>query len=106
MFVRRGFALCLVWALASTAAGAAVPDANSGARLVQSHGCTGCHGAQLQGGSDGPKLAGIEKSLNAAAIAAFIKHPPEPMPDFGFTEATLRTWPCARRTYMTAASRT
>src|SRR5579885_921526 len=89
MIVARALALFLAWALVSAAASAEVPDANSGARLVQSHGCTGCHGAQLQGGSDGPKLAGIEKTLKAVEIAAFIKHPSEPMPDFKFTDAQI-----------------
>ncbi|GAC1503726.1 MAG: hypothetical protein NVS1B14_09260 [Vulcanimicrobiaceae bacterium] len=65
------------------------PDANRGAALIQNNGCTGCHGARLQGGAVGPKLTGIEKTLAPAAIADFIKHPRAPMPDFGFSDGQI-----------------
>ena len=63
-------------------------DPNSGAKLVQNNGCTGCHGAQFQGGL-GPKLMGIEHQLSAAQIADFIRHPRAPMPNFGFNDAQI-----------------
>lgn len=60
-------------------------DVNSGAKLVQANGCAGCHGANLMGGSVGPKLYGIEHQLKPDDIADFIVHPRPPMPNFGFT---------------------
>jgi cytochrome c553 len=63
---------------------AADPDANAGAKLVQTHGCSGCHGAQFEGGS-GPKLNGVEKRLTSAQITSAIDHPKAPMPQYGFT---------------------
>ncbi|MDE2572831.1 MAG: c-type cytochrome [bacterium] len=60
-------------------------DAASGAKLIQSSGCEGCHGAGFTGGL-GPKLIGIEKRLTPAQIAAKIKSPAPPMPNFGFTD--------------------
>jgi mono/diheme cytochrome c family protein len=60
-------------------------DANAGAKLVQANGCEGCHGANLMGGSVGPKLYGIEHQLSSDRIADFIVHPRAPMPNFGFT---------------------
>lgn len=75
----------LLLLLAATAATAASPgDANAGAKLVQSHGCAGCHGAQFQG-AIGPKLSGIEHRRSAAQIADAIEHPKPPMPSFGLT---------------------
>ena len=65
---------------------AAVPDSNAGAKLVQTHGCAGCHGAQFQGG-DAPKLVGIEHRLTAGQITAALVHPKAPMPQYGFTDA-------------------
>lgn len=65
----------------SSAAG----DTNNGAKLVQANGCAGCHGANLMGGSIGPKLYGIEHQLSRDQIADFIVHPRPPMPNFGFT---------------------
>lgn len=61
-------------------------DVNAGAKLVQANGCEGCHGANLTGGSIGPKLYGIEHQLSADQIADFIVHPRAPMPNFGFTQ--------------------
>jgi mono/diheme cytochrome c family protein len=61
-------------------------DANNGAKLVQANGCAGCHGANLMGGSIGPKLYGIEHKLSSDQIADFIVHPRPPMPNFGFTQ--------------------
>jgi len=71
----------------SSAMPAAAPggDANNGAKLVQANGCAGCHGANLMGGSVGPRLYGIEHRLTQAQIADFIVHPRPPMPNFGFT---------------------
>jgi hypothetical protein len=70
------------------ARGAADPyatgDAAEGAKLVQSSGCEGCHGAGFAGGL-GPKLVGIEKTKTAEQIAEGIKNPKAPMPDFGFS---------------------
>lgn len=63
-------------------------DPNTGAKLVQNNGCTGCHGAQFQGAL-GPKLMGIEHQLGSAQIADFIKHPRAPMPNFGFGDAQI-----------------
>lgn len=60
-------------------------DANAGAKLVQANGCAGCHGANLLGGSIGPKLYGIEHRLSDGQISDFIVHPHAPMPNFGFT---------------------
>ncbi|HEY9179286.1 MAG TPA: cytochrome c [Candidatus Baltobacteraceae bacterium] len=60
-------------------------DVNAGAKLVQANGCAGCHGANLTGGSIGPKLYGIEHTLTHDQIADFIVHPRAPMPNFGFT---------------------
>ncbi|MEO6991092.1 MAG: c-type cytochrome [Candidatus Baltobacteraceae bacterium] len=74
----------------AAAAGTVASDApNAGAALVQANGCAGCHGANLQGGSIGPKLYGIEKRLTAAQIADFIKSPRAPMPNFGFADAQI-----------------
>lgn len=61
-------------------------DVNNGAKLVQANGCAGCHGANLMGGSIGPKLYGIEHRLSSAQITDFIVHPRSPMPNFGFTQ--------------------
>jgi mono/diheme cytochrome c family protein len=61
-------------------------EANEGAKLVQANGCAGCHGANLMGGTVGPKLYGIEHNLSNAQIADFIKNPRPPMPNFGFTD--------------------
>lgn len=55
---------------------------------MQSNGCTGCHGATWNGGI-GPALYGIEHRRNALQIAAHIKHPTAPMPNFGFTDAQI-----------------
>ena len=63
---------------------AADPDANAGAKLVQTHGCSGCHGAKFDDG-DAPKLVGIEKRLTSAQITSAIDHPKAPMPQYGFT---------------------
>lgn len=63
-------------------------DANDGARLVQANGCTGCHGAQWQGGV-GPVLFGIEHRMSPLEIALHIKSPAAPMPNFGFTDAQV-----------------
>ncbi len=63
---------------ASTARAA---DVGSGASLVQSNGCAGCHGANLQGGI-GPKLYGIEHRRTAAQIASAIAQPKAPMPKY------------------------
>jgi len=63
-------------------------DAAEGAKLVQSSGCEGCHGARFVGGL-GPKLVGIEKSQTADQIADKIKNPKAPMPNFGFDDAQL-----------------
>lgn len=61
-------------------------DVNAGAKLVQANGCEGCHGANLMGGTVGPKLYGIEHRMSADKIADFIIHPRAPMPNFGFTK--------------------
>jgi mono/diheme cytochrome c family protein len=76
------------------ASGGAAPsassgNANSGAKLVQSSGCEGCHGAALRGGSIGPSLFGIEHRLSSAQIASKIGDPKPPMPNFGFTSAQI-----------------
>jgi mono/diheme cytochrome c family protein len=70
-------------AAAGSSAGSA-GEVNEGAKLVQANGCAGCHGANLMGGSIGPKLFGIEHRLSSAQIADFIIHPRPPMPNFGF----------------------
>lgn len=70
-------------------AAAAMGDANSGAKLVQANGCAGCHGANLMGGSIGPKLFGIEHRLGNDQIADFIKNPRPPMPDFGLNAVQI-----------------
>ena len=67
---------------------AAIGNANSGARLVQANGCTGCHGATF-GGGIGPKLFGVEHRLTVAQIADFIKNPRPPMPNFGFSDTQI-----------------
>ncbi len=60
-------------------------DSNNGAKLVQSNGCAGCHGAGLRGGGIGPALYGLEHRMPNAQIADFISHPRAPMPNFGFS---------------------
>lgn len=60
-------------------------DANAGAKIVADHGCMGCHGAKFQGGM-APKLFGIEHRRTMAQIAAAIKQPRAPMPDYGLNE--------------------
>jgi mono/diheme cytochrome c family protein len=81
---KRYATLTVALAVAWSPARAGAADANAGALLVQQHGCTGCHGAQFQGGA-GPQLRGIEHRLSAARIANAIAHPVAPMPQFGFT---------------------
>ncbi len=63
---------------------ASVASANAGAQLVMQNGCTGCHGANFQGGI-GPALFGIEHRLTFQEIASAIERPHPPMPTFGFT---------------------
>jgi mono/diheme cytochrome c family protein len=63
-------------------------DPSAGAALVQSFGCAGCHGAQLQGGS-GPKLVGIERRRSRAQIARAITDPVAPMPKFDLTRGQV-----------------
>ena len=63
-------------------------DASKAAKLIQSSGCEGCHGAGFTGGL-GPKLVGIEKRMTDDQIAAKIKNPKAPMPDFGFDETQI-----------------
>ncbi len=63
-------------------------SANAGAGLVAQNGCTGCHGANFQGGI-GPALFGIEHRLTPQGIAFAILHPHPPMPNFGFTAAQV-----------------
>jgi mono/diheme cytochrome c family protein len=74
---------------AGAAPGAASPDANNGANLVQSNGCAGCHGANLKGGTVGPALYGIEHKLSSTQIADFIKNPRAPMPNFEFSDGQI-----------------
>lgn len=64
-------------------------DSNNGAKLVQSNGCAGCHGAGFKGGGIGPALYGLEHHMSNAAIADFITHPRPPMPNFGFSDAQI-----------------
>jgi mono/diheme cytochrome c family protein len=71
-------------------ASAVAADPNAGAKLVQANGCEGCHGAGLKGGSVGPRLYGIERTLTLDQIAGFIQHPKPPMPNFGFTDSQAR----------------
>ena len=73
---------------ATAVAAAPTGDADAGARLVQANGCTGCHGAVFQGGL-GPALKGIEHKLSFDEIAAHIRNPKAPMPNFGFTPAQI-----------------
>lgn len=63
-------------------------DAPAGAKLVQAHGCTSCHGAKLTG-AFAPKLVGIEQHLTAEQIADKIKNPSPPMPNFGFSDTQV-----------------
>lgn len=67
---------------------APVGDANAGAKLVQSSGCMGCHGAKFEG-KIGPALYGIEHRRSAPQIASAIKNPRAPMPNFGFSDAQI-----------------
>ena len=83
---KRCASLAVVLIVAWLPSRAVAADANAGALLVQQHGCTGCHGAQFQGGA-GPQLRGIEHRLSAAQIANAVAHPVAPMPQFGFTNA-------------------
>jgi len=64
-------------------------DVNAGARLVQSSGCEGCHGAGLKGGGIGPALYGVEHRLTNAQIEDAIRHPRAPMPNFGFSDTQI-----------------
>jgi hypothetical protein len=64
-------------------------NANIGAKLVQSYGCEGCHGAALKGGSIGPSLYGIEHKLRSDQIAGAIRHPRPPMPTFTLTSGQI-----------------
>ncbi len=57
---------------------------------MQANGCAGCHGANLTGGSVGPKLYGIEHQLSDAQISDFIIHPRPPMPNFGFSPQQVK----------------
>jgi hypothetical protein len=82
------FALAAVAAFSARPAGDAGADPNAGATLVRNNGCSGCHGATF-GGGIGPALGGIEKRLSAAQIAAAIRTPKAPMPNFGFSESQI-----------------
>jgi hypothetical protein len=83
-------ALCAAAIAALTpGTGNAAGDSNAGAKLVQAHGCEGCHGAGLKGGAIGPGLFGIEHKMSAHQIAAAIRNPRAPMPNFGFTNAQI-----------------
>lgn len=66
---------------------AAAADVNAGAALVASHGCEGCHGAQLKGTAAFPSLYGIEHRLTRVQIITALLQPKAPMPNFGFTSA-------------------
>lgn len=71
---------------------ASIASANAdaaGAKLVQSSGCAGCHGAVFQGGI-GPKLSGIEHRMTPAQIVAAIENPKAPMPKFPFSDAQVQ----------------
>jgi len=81
------FALMPLVALRALPAGAA-GDPAAGAALVQSNGCTGCHGANFQGAT-GPKLYGIEHQLSASQIADAIANPQAPMPKFPLDSAEI-----------------
>lgn len=72
----------------SSAAEPQPADANAGAKIVADHGCMGCHGAKFQGGI-GPKLFGIEHRRSMSQIAAAIKQPRAPMPDFRLSERQI-----------------
>lgn len=63
-------------------------QANLGAQLVAQNGCTGCHGANFEGGV-GPQLFGIEHHLAPSQISGFIKNPRAPMPNFGFSDVQI-----------------
>jgi len=82
------FALAPLLALPLGLAASAAGDPAAGALLVQSNGCTGCHGANFQGAT-GPKLYGIEHQLSAAQIADAIANPQAPMPKFPLDAAQI-----------------
>ncbi len=94
----RFYAGGIAWMVTLLASAALVPmsahaasmhahgDATSGAKLVQSSGCEGCHGAALHGSSMAPNLVGIEKRMSVAQITKAIEDPKSPMPRFGFSE--------------------
>jgi len=79
------FVLMLSFAMNSAARAA---DPNAGAKLVQTNGCMGCHGAHFEGGA-GPKLLGIEHRLSPAQIATAISDPRAPMPKFPFSQVQV-----------------
>lgn len=78
----------LAMLVAGTARAAAASDPGAGAGLVAGNGCSGCHGADLHGGT-GPKLYGIEHRRSAAQIANAIADPKAPMPKFPLTGAQI-----------------
>jgi mono/diheme cytochrome c family protein len=63
-------------------------DGAAGGKIVQTNGCTGCHGASFEGGV-GPKLAGIEHRRTPAEITAAIVNPKAPMPRYPLTGAQV-----------------
>ena len=64
-------------------------DANGGAKIVQSSGCTGCHGARLAGAAGFPSLVGIERRKSIDQIANAIVAPRPPMPTVDLTRAQV-----------------
>ena len=78
-----------VWVPALCALALLAADPNNGAKLVQANGCAGCHGADLKGGSIGPKLYGIERAKSPSEIAQAIAKPKPPMPSFGFSASQI-----------------
>ena len=64
-------------------ASAHVDEKTAGAEVFATSGCTHCHGAEGQGGDDGPALRNLRKHLSAQRIEHQIEFGGGAMPAFG-----------------------
>lgn len=74
-------ALLLLPVLAAAAPKAPKPDLNRGKSLFKVGGCAGCHKIGNEGGTMGPDLTHVGKTLKAADIRKKIENPKYNMPN-------------------------
>lgn len=59
---------------------ASAQNAENGKKLFEKFGCYTCHGHQGQGGGAGARLA--PRTISAAALIAYVRHPAGTMPPY------------------------